>query len=117
LSNKELKKLMGSRMVEVELTTKDILVLHAASVITASKDKTWSIIRKRFGPIAQIVDTSKITKKTENDFLKVSLSEADILFIHGMNVFADHRQSLAKWIDRWISPVAMKILSDRKEYH
>jgi hypothetical protein len=108
---------MESRMIEIDLPTKEVLIIHAAAVITASKDKTWAIFRKRLGVVAQTVDTSKITKENENAILKVAMSESDVLFIHGMNAFADHRQSLAKWIDKWVSPVAMKILEERKEYH
>jgi hypothetical protein len=116
MTNKQLREVMESRIVEIELPTKDILIYHAASILTASKDKTWAIIRKRFRPIAIAIDTSKVTDENENTLLKVPMSEADILFIHDVNVFADHRYMFAKWVSKWISPVALKILSERKEY-
>ena len=51
--------------------------------------------------------------------VQVEFSEAEVLILHAVAVvgfFGDGRSRLTKIVRRRISPVAMKILEERKEY-
>jgi len=107
-------------MVEIELPTKEVLIIHAAAVLgddTERGTKFWGIIKKRVSPIAKKINSKKVTKEKENQTLKISMSEADILFLHGTTTFFDQRRALARWVRKWITPTANKILEERKEYN
>lgn len=112
-----LKELMESRIVEIELPTKEVLIMFAAAVLSDDDDELMAIIRKRFQPVAHQIDTKKVTKDNQDQPLKVSMSEADVLFLHGASAFMDQRRCRAKWIRKWITPTALKILEVRKEYN
>lgn len=115
-----LKALMESRMVEIEFPTKEVLCIHAAAIIGDDDEKPtifWGIIKKRFGPVATKIDAKKVTKANENCLIKVSMSEADVLQLHGTTAFWDQRQALAKWVKKWITPTAINILANRPEYN
>lgn len=51
-SNKELKKLMESRMVQVEFSEAEVLILHAVATLSDGRGSMTKIFRKRITPIA-----------------------------------------------------------------
>lgn len=113
----KLRALMESRMVEIELPTKEVLIIHAASILSSNKDRLMGVIRKRIGPIAHKIDAEKVTKENEKQIVKIPMSEADVLFLHSYTAFADNRLSFPRWVKKWITPTALKILEERKEYN
>ena len=111
---------MESRMVEVELPTKEVLLIHAAAIIGDDDENPtifWGIIKKRISPVALKINAHKVTKEKEMQPVKIVMSEADILQLHGTTAFWDQRQALPKWVKKWITPTANKILAERKEYN
>lgn len=53
----------------------------------------------------------------ESRKVQVEMSEADVLILHAFATLSDGRDSLVKIVRKWVSPVAMKILEERKEYN
>lgn len=51
-SVKELRKLMESRMVSVELSEADVLNLHAMAVLSDGRGSLVKLIKRRITPIA-----------------------------------------------------------------
>ena len=47
----------------------------------------------------------------------VTMSHSEILLLHGLAALSDGRGWLTRIIRRRISPVALKILKEKKEYH
>jgi len=58
----------------------------------------------------------ELKKLMESRMVSVELSEAEVLTLHALAVLGDGRELLTKLIRRRISPVAMRILQERKEY-
>ena len=58
-----------------------------------------------------------LKKLMESRLVQVEMSEADVLFIHAIATLSDGRDSLVKIMRKRITPVALKILEKREEYH
>jgi len=59
----------------------------------------------------------ELKKLMESRMVQVKFSEAEVLILHAYAVFTDNRKSLSKLMKKRVSPIAMKILKERKEYH
>ncbi len=65
----------------------------------------------------QVKSIRELRKLMNSRMVQVPMSESDVLLLHALSVFSDGRRTLTKMIRKRISPVAMKILAERKEYH
>jgi len=63
------------------------------------------------------MNNKKLKHLMESRMVQVKMSEADVLFWHAIATLGDGRKTLTKFLRKRISPVAMKILEERKEYH
>lgn len=66
--------------------------------------------------VEKLADLRKLMAERK---VQVEFSEAEVLILHAVTVlgfFGDGRNRLTKIMRRRISPVAMKILEERKEY-
>ena len=61
-----LKELMESRIVEIELPTKEVLIMFAEAVLSDDDDELMASKRKRFQPVAHQIDTKKVTKDNQD---------------------------------------------------
>lgn len=52
MSNRELLKLMRTRMVQVEMSEEDVLFLHAIATLSDGRNRIIKIYRKRITPVA-----------------------------------------------------------------
>lgn len=53
----------------------------------------------------------------ESRMVNVPMSEAEVLILHAVAVLSDGRYALPKLLKKRFSPIALKILKERKEYH
>jgi len=66
--------------------------------------------------VEKLADLRKLMDERK---VQVEFSEAEVLILHAVTIlgfFGDGRKRLTKIMRRRISPVAMKILEERKEY-
>lgn len=63
------------------------------------------------------VNNKELKQLMDSRKVQVEMSEADVLILHAFATLSDGRDSLVKIVRKWISPVAMKILEERKEYN
>ncbi len=57
----------------------------------------------------------KLREELETEMVTVEFSIADVLRLHAASVFMDGRDSMARLLRKRISPVALKILKERKD--
>ena len=63
------------------------------------------------------LENKKLRELMESRMVQVEMSEAEVLILHAVATLGDGRNSMTKLLRKRISPVAMKILKERKEYH
>jgi len=59
----------------------------------------------------------ELRKLMEERIVKVEFSEAEVLTLHAVAVLKDGRDAMTKLLRKRISPVAMKILEQRKVHN
>lgn len=63
------------------------------------------------------MNQKELKKLMETRMVQVEMSEAEVLFWHAVATLGDGRHTLTKFFRKRITPVALKILEERKEYH
>jgi len=59
----------------------------------------------------------ELRKLMEERMVNIEFSEAEVLTLHAVAVLKDGREAMTKLLRKRITPVAMKILEQRKEYN
>lgn len=58
-----------------------------------------------------------LRKRMETRLIPVEFSEADVLFLHAVACLSDGRNRLIRLVRKRITPVALKLLEERREYN
>jgi len=63
------------------------------------------------------VNNKELKRAMETRMVQVEMSEAEVLILHAVATMGDGRGTMIKLFRKRISPVALRILKERKEYH